>query len=197
MSASPPATPEAVLAAALTMAECRPATLGTGRLICVDGPSGAGKSTFAEGLARLRPGTPVVHMDDLYQGWDGLAAVADQLVGLLRPLSRGQAGCYRRWDWVAGAWAESHSVAPAPLLVLEGVGSGSSDTADLITLLVWVEAPYEVRMARGIARDGDAYASHWHRWADDEAAHFAAHGTEERADLRVDTTDLTDPGLTR
>ncbi|GAA2122045.1 AAA family ATPase [Nocardioides bigeumensis] len=174
-------------ASVLSLAQARPPTLGRGRLVCVDGPSGSGKTTLAEGIAALRPGTPVVHMDDLYQGWDGLAGVADQLDGLLRPLAGGVAGRYRRWDWVAGDWAETHLVEPGPLLVLEGVGSGSPGTADLITVLVWVEAAYDDRMARGIARDGAAYEPHWHRWAEQEAALFAEHDTRARSDLVLRT----------
>ncbi len=171
----------------LALAERRDPTLGASRLVCVDGPSGSGKTTLAEGVAALRPGTPLVHMDDLYPGWDGLPHVADQLDGLLRPLSCHVAGSYRRWDWVAGSWAETHLVEPTPLVVLEGVGSGSLGTADLVTVLVWVEAAYDVRMERGIARDGAAFAPHWHRWAEAEAAHFADHGTRGRADLVLTT----------
>ena len=43
---------------------------------------------------------------------------------------------------------------PAPLLVLEGVGSGSRSHAGLITALVWVEVPAGLRLQRGLARDG-------------------------------------------
>ena len=43
-------------------------------------------------------------------------------------------------------------------------------------------------MARGIARDGDAFAPHWEQWAQDEAALFARERTRERADLVVDAT---------
>ena len=114
-----------------------------------------------------------MHMDDLYEGWSGLGRVDAQLEGLLRPLATGAAGGYRRFDWDAGAFAETVVIAPVPLLVLEGVGSGSARFEDLQTVLVWVEAPYDVRMARGIARDGDAFAPHWEQWAQDEATLFA------------------------
>ena len=50
---------------------------------------------------------------------------------------------------------------PRPLLVLEGVGSGRPRVADLVTVLVWVEAPHDVRLARGLERDGDDVAPHW------------------------------------
>lgn len=170
----------------LGLAATRPPTLGTGRLICVDGPSGSGKTTLADGLA-AGSGAPVVHMDELIEGWSGLRTVDAQLDGLLRPMLAGRAGSYRRYDWLAGEYAETVTVPPGPLLVLEGVGSGSLVVADLVTVLVWIEADLDVRMARGIARDGEAFAPHWEAWAREEAEHFARHGTRERADLHLRT----------
>lgn len=172
----------------------RPATLGDGRLLCIDGPAGSGKSTLAEavveGLDKLDQPEPgrVVHMDDLYAGWGGLAGVDAQLESLLRPLAAGRAGRYRRYDWLAAAWAETVVVPRCPVLVVEGVGSGASVADDLRTVLVWVEAPYDVRLRRGLDRDGDAFAPHWEQWAHDEDELFARERTRERADLRVDGT---------
>lgn len=172
----------------VALALARPATLGDGRLVCIDGPAGSGKTTLAVEVLGLRPDARLVHLDDLYDGWDGLPRLTDQLEGLLRPLVAGRAGSYRRYDWEAGRYAETRLVAPAPLIVLEGVGAGSLGHADLTTTLVWVEAPYAVRMARGLARDGDAFAPHWERWAAAEAVYLAEHRVRERADLRLDTS---------
>src|SRR5689334_11082023 len=116
---SDPSHAERVLALALG----REPTLGAGRLICVDGPAGSGKTTLAADLAALS-GALVVHLDDMYEGWGGLLRAADRVDSLLLPLARGEPGSYRRWDWHAGDWAETVSVPPVPLLVLEGVGSG-------------------------------------------------------------------------
>jgi uridine kinase len=170
----------------LELSGSRPPTLGEGRLVCVDGPAGSGKTTLARGIAIAAPDTAVVHMDDLYEGWDGLPTVDAQLASMLQPLSQGRIGRYRRWDWHAGRWAEQVEVRPAPLLVIEGVGSGSLVAAPFTTLLVWVDAPYDLRMRRGIERDGDDFAPYWESWATAEEEHFARHRTRERADLRVD-----------
>ncbi len=177
-------TPETVLRLALG----RPPTLGGGRLVCFDGPAGSGKTTWASGLANLAPGARVIHMDDLYPGWSGLSEIDVQLSGLLLPLSEGQPGSFQRYDWAAGHFAEQVDVDPVPLLVLEGVGSGAARFADLVTVLVWIEAPYELRMERGVARDGDTFAPHWEQWAQDETALFAHERTRERADVVVDGT---------
>jgi uridine kinase len=184
----------------------RSPTLGSGRLVCVDGPAGSGKTTWAAGIARgfgrlnHRPGLDhrdglnhresarVVHMDDLYAGWSGLAEVDAQLSGLLLPLAEGRAGSFRRYDWPTGRFAEQVDVEPRPLLVLEGVGAGSLRFAALITVLVWVEAPHDLRMRRGIDRDGEAFAPHWEQWARDEAELFVRDRTRDRADVLVDST---------
>jgi uridine kinase len=179
---SPGATPAEIL----SLAQDRPPTLGNGRLICLDGPAGSGKTTWAAGIARLAPAATVVHMDDLYPGWSGLPEVDAQLAGLLRPLAEDRPGSYRRYDWVAGEFAERVVVDPAPLLVVEGVGCGATRFAALVTVLVWVEAPEQLRMQRGIARDGEAFAPYWEQWAVDEATVFARERTRERADVRID-----------
>lgn len=170
----------------LDVARSRPPTLGTGRLVCIDGPAGSGKTTLAAEIASLAGGAAVVHMDDLYEGWGGLARVDEQVHTLLRPLVDGFSGSYRRWDWPGNAWAETVLVPPAPLLVLEGVGSGSRAHRDLITVLAWVEVPFDLRMVRGLERDGDGVSEHWQRWADDEHELFARERTRERADLVLD-----------
>ena len=174
----------------------RTPTLGSGRLICLDGPAGSGKTTWAAGIAQLAPEATVVHMDDLYPGWSGLPEVDAQLDDLLRPLAEDRPGSYRRYDWVAGEFAERVVVDPTPLLVVEGVGCGAARFSDLVTLLVWVEAPEHLRMERGIARDGDAFAPHWEQWAVDEAAVFAREKTRERADVHIDGAQPYPSGTT-
>ena len=173
----------------LDLVRSRPATLGRGRLVSIDGPAGAGKTTLAGEISALAPGVVVVHMDDLYEGWNGLPEVGRQLAGLLRPLADCLPGSYRRYDWETEAFAETVSVEPSDLLVLEGVGSGCRMHDDLIGVLVWVEAPYEQRMRRGIDRDGEAFAPHWQAWAEAEKLLFARHRTRQRADLVVDGSD--------
>lgn len=169
----------------LRLARTREPTLDRGRLICVDGPAGSGKTTLAAELAELS-GAPVLHMDDMFEGWDGLPQITSQLESLLRPLAGGRSGTYRRWDWPGNAWAETLVVPPAPLLILEGVGCGSRQVADLITVLAWVEVPYELRMARGLERGGVGVAEHWRQWAVDEQELFAGELTRQRADVVLD-----------
>ena len=165
----------------------RPATLGTGRLVCVDGPAGSGKTTLAAALADAVPGTAVVHTDEMLEGWRGLPGLAASVEALLRPLATGHPGRWTRWDWYADGWAERHEVPPGPLLVLEGTGSWSPLVADLVTVLVWVEAPSQVRLDRGMARDGEHLRPQWEQFRLDEDDLHRRLRTRDHADLVVDT----------
>lgn len=164
----------------------QPATLGHGRLVAIDGPAGSGKTTLAATVAS-RTGALVVHMDDLYPGWDGMRKVEPVVLKLLAPLRDGMTGYYRRYDWVAGEYLETHHVDPGAVLVLEGVGAGSPAWAELVTTLVWVEAERDERLRRGLARDGAAAEDHWRRWMAEEVEMFRDHRTRERADVVVTT----------
>ena len=168
-----------------------PPRRGTTRLVCVDGPSGAGKTEFATRLTVALGDATLLHMDELYPGWDGLAAgVARLRADVVAPLREGRPARYRRWDWVRAAYGECHDLGVPPLLVVEGVGAGAADTASpgrATSLLVWLDAPEVVRYRRAMERDGATYAPHWSRWAAQERAHFAADRTRDRADVVLTT----------
>ena len=166
-------------------------TLGTRRLISVDGPAGSGKSTFARDVRRAVPehvSCRVVHLDDLYPGWDGLRAGVEQVAKwVVGPIAEGRPGRYRRWDWHASAPGPWVDVPVVDLLVLEGVGSGSLLLAHAITTLVWVEADPGVRFERCVSRDGEGSRDHLVAWMAAEAPYLREQGTRERADLVVRT----------
>ena len=179
------AVPDATIAAVLAHAAARPPLLGEGRLVCIDGPAGSGKTTLAAALADAT-GARVLTMDDHYEGWQGLgdapARIRDEI---LAPLASGLPGFYRRYDWDRNEFAELHVVEPSDLLILEGVGSGSRELAPYRATLVWVTAGADLRLERGLARDGEAAREHWLRWMDDEQAHFAAHGRTNGPNARA------------
>lgn len=165
-----------------------PPRAGCCRVLAVEGRSGAGKSTLAAALGHAAPDAVQVSMDEFNPGWDGLDAGIRLLVtDLLLPLATGRPAGVRRWDWTAdrpGAW---RVIEPAPLLLVEGIGSGAEHCAPYLSGLVWVEAPDDVRRHRALARDGEGYAPHWQRWAAQEEAYLRRDRPRERADHVVDT----------
>ncbi len=179
-----------------------PPSAGSSRVVAVDGPSGSGKTTVADRLAAALGGAPVVHLDDLYPGWDGLDGVVPRLVdGVLRPLAEGRPAAYRRWDWAARTDGPLVPVPAAPVLVVEGAGCGARACAPYLALLAWVDGPPAWRRRRALDRDGAMYAPHWNRWAAQERAHFARERTADRADVRLCSTGAAarrgDPGPSR
>jgi uridine kinase len=186
-----PAAVEAAATRLAALVAAAPALLGTTRLVCVDGPAGSGKSTLADALAqRLRTATTPVellHMDDVYDGWDGLdAGMATVATSVVLPLRSGRPGRYRRFDWHRDGFAEEHLVQPVGVLLVEGVGAGGVAYADVTSLLVWVAAPSVVRLERGVARDGERLRERLLAWRAAENAMFERERTCERADVVVD-----------
>jgi uridine kinase len=183
--------PTDAAAHALGLALAGPPRLRDTRLICVDGPAGSGKTTFADALVAAAQDramtTALVHMDDLYAGWGGLAdagrRVHDQVVA---PLAAGAPAAYERYDWHEQRFTDAVPVPGAELLVIEGVGSGDPSYAERVSVLVWVWAPWALRLERGLDRDGAAAEPHWQRWMADEGRLHEKDRTAHRADLVVD-----------
>jgi uridine kinase len=163
-------------------------------MILVDGRTGSGKTTFAAALQnRLfqkgESAPRVIHMDDLYEGWDGLQAGVDYLIRqILNPLSRREGASWQEYDWAAGsrtgAWREFRGGTP---LIIEGVGSLSRIAAEQADVTIWLEADQAVRQARIAARgaEGDGDGSWFAMWTAQEADFYAREKSDEMADLRI------------
>lgn len=151
------------------------------RIIAIDGRSGAGKTSLATAIAQ-RLDAPILTVDEMCPGWDGLAAVPALLAATLKPLAHGRPGRYRRYDWVKGALAEVVEVAATPWLVVDGVGSGSRACRPWLSYLIWLEADRVLRKHRALARDGAAFARVWDRWAQQEDQLFGRERTVAAAD---------------
>ncbi|PJJ71879.1 hypothetical protein CLV46_1433 [Diaminobutyricimonas aerilata] len=158
-----------------------------GPVLLIDGRSGAGKSDLARLVTGRVPGAQLVRLDDVYPGWDGLAAGSAHVVAhVLDPVAPG----WRAWDWAAereGPWGP---LDPARPLIVEGCGAASAAARQRAHLTVWVELDAGTRRRRALERDGDAYAPHWERWARQEDAFLAAEHPREGADLVVDGVDV-------
>jgi len=162
-------------------------------LIAVDGPAGAGKSTFAGRLARFLDGAQVIHADD-FASWDNQFEWWPRLLDqVISPLRAGSPGRFQRYDWVQRDFAEWHDVRPQPAIIIEGVGSARRQFTTSLAFAIWVEIAADVRLRRGIERDGEALRPFWEQWIDGERAHYARDCTRARADLIVDGNPARPP----
>ncbi len=163
--------------------------MGLGKLdaIVIDGRSGSGKTSLADRIAgRLHAqGIPaqLLHVEDLYPGWDGLAAGAAAVPQVLRE------GSYRKYNWATGEFGDPVLLLPDVPLIIEGCGAVTADTLGAVqdragesVWSVWIEAPTAQRRTRALARDGGSYEPHWDRWAAQEDAFYATHTPWELVD---------------
>jgi uridine kinase len=163
------------------------AKCGRTRVVAVDGRSGAGKTVFAS-LLRAELAAPVVAIEQLYGGWDGLENGIDRLVAdVFRPLAAGRAAYVPRYDWVSREWDEPVPLAAPGFLIVEGVGAGARRAAAYASVLVWLDAAAGLRKRRALARDGETFAPFWDMWAAQEEALLARERTPERADIVIRT----------
>lgn len=158
-------------------------------IILIDGRAGSGKSTLAallqnqlfkdgESLPRL------IHMDDLYEGWDGLQAGVDYLQRLiLNPVVARRKASWQEFDWSTGErgrWREFEGQTP---LIIEGCGSISRLAAEAAQIKIWVEADDQVRYQRWLEREGSE--ANFGRWAAQEVEFYARERSTELADVTV------------
>lgn len=157
--------------------------------VLIDGRSGSGKTELAAALATAWPEAQLVRLDDLYPGWDGLAAGSAE-VPLLLTTHR-----WRSWDWSRNRPDEWHELDASRPTIVEGVGAVTAASRPLADFTVWVELDDEERKVRALRRDGETYAPHWERWAAQEDAFIARENPAGLVHQVVDGSDTAASAL--
>lgn len=172
-------------------------------LVALDGRSGTGKSTLAALIAGAL-GATVVAGDDFYAGgtdaeWAARSAAerAAQCIDWQRlrtaalvPLRADRTAAWHPFDFHRGAGLATHQVtrAPAAVIVLDGIYSARPELADLVDLVVLVEADDALRRGRLRAREGAAFMDAWHRlWDAAEDYYFTKVQPPSSFDLIINT----------
>ena len=160
-------------------------------IVLIDGRAGSGKSTFAEVLQQqlFRDGESaprVIHMDNIFEGWDGLALGSDYMVRfILQPLARQETASWQDWSWVKNersSWREFSGGTP---LIVEGCGSLTERSKEHAFLSLWLEASEETRRARWIERE--RHLEKFDFWAAQELDFYAREKSQSLADLVIKT----------
>lgn len=160
---------------------------GPVRLVAIDGPGGAGKSTFADRFATAADGNAfVIRTDDFASAEEPINWWPRLLSEVIEPLADGGSACFQRYDWSTRQLAEWVSVPARPVVIIEGVSSSRSQWRRYLTFSIWIETEAEVRLERGLARDGEDMLTQWRAWMAAEDRHFHCDGARSKANLLVD-----------
>jgi len=182
-------------------------------VVAIDGRSGTGKSTLTACIARVI-GATVVDQDDFYSGgsledWRALT-VSDKVdrvidwrrvrTQVLEPLRAGKMASWHPFDWesMAGLAAQTISVSPSPIVILDGAYSSRRELADLVDLSILVVLPEDERRKRLLIREGEVYVDAWQSvWDDAEALYFGTLRPPDLFDIVIerpidDSTSITD-----
>ena len=170
---------------------------GGTRWVGIDGKGASGKTTLAAAVAAVLGAAVVVHVDDFarpsVETWERDRFVAQ----VLAPLVAGRTARYERWDWGSDASAGWAAVPVGVPVVVEGVSSTDVRLGVPWDVTLWVDAPYEVRLARALARDGEGMQEQWvGAWMPAEDAYEAAQRPQDRVDAVV-VDDLRQFSATR
>ena len=161
-------------------------------IIAIDGPAGAGKTTLAHEIylaISLKKSVSVIHMDDLYDGWDNAlgADLTKVLLYLTDQHKQNKPAKISRFNWITSSFEDSEEIAPTDLLILEGVGSGNLAIQDELAALIWIDIDPEIGVKRVINRDGVQVAAEMRKWLGTQEEYFSQHSTREKADFILTT----------
>ncbi|KAB3536067.1 uridine kinase [Alkaliphilus pronyensis] len=165
-------------------------------LIGIDGCGGAGKSSLAKKLSEEYNQITIVHMDDFYlpSQLRNNGDPEDKEIGadfdwrrlkkqVLEPLVNDNAATYQKYDWSSDNLGEWVEVKVGGIVLVEGVYSTRKELAKLYDFKIWIDAPRELRLERGIERDGEEYRELWEKWMIGEDMYVENHRPIDTADL--------------
>jgi uridine kinase len=154
----------------------------------IDGPAGAGKTTLAKKIANSIDSVNVVHMDDLYLGWDNplneelYTRIKNQII---EPhLSKVEIS-HDVFDWHKNSFNSKKSFHPKKILVIEGVGSAAQAIRNFADLNIYIEVSAETGFDRVLDRDGIDISENLRKWQLMERIHFDRENTKRAADFLV------------
>ena len=156
-------------------------------LIAIDGRAGAGKTTLAARLFEelsLDKTVEVIHMDDLYNGWEKAldAGLTKTLESIVKSHHNKVVFEIEIFNWQLMSFDSKEEINPVDILILEGVGAGQKVVRDAGATLYWLDIDAEVGIQRVLNRDGNQIAPQMKQWQIAQEIHFMRDKTRENAE---------------
>jgi uridine kinase len=159
-------------------------------LLAIDGPAGAGKTTFAaklEAELSVNGTVRVIHMDDLYNGWDN--ALSNPLSEILDRISTahlaGREFVIKIFNWHTMTFDREEKIAPTDYLIIEGVGAAQQIVRETGATTYWLDIEPEIGLQRVLDRDGAHIEVQMRQWQVDQEKHFARDETRENCEFKL------------
>jgi len=170
-----------------------PGTHGT-LLVAIDGRGGSGKSTLASAILRGWSNATVVHLDD-FATPSGEIDRQRLLAQVILPLRQNREAHYERYDWATSRLAESHTIVPGGVVIVEGVGTLFDLLVHHYDYKIWIACPADIGFQCGLMRDKNAYGvdttdSWLNEWLPKEQRYIEEQQPQDRADIIVDYASL-------
>ncbi len=168
-------------------------------LIGIDGCGGSGKSTFANELSDSLFSAPIVRMDDFYKlSQERSHDTASHSIGwqfdwrrleneVLKPLTQKGSAKYQRYNWNSDCLTEIQTIQPESPIIVEGIYTLRPELLLYYNLHLWIECSKEIRLQRGIERDGEQARLQWEDdWMKEEDRYVSTCSPYLHAEIIVD-----------
>jgi uridine kinase len=162
---------------------------GQTKIVVIDGPAGSGKTTLAKSLSRLFENCPIIHMDEIYEGWENalLQKTSNDLTDwIINPLLESKTIEFIKYDWNLEKRIEKVVINLTNVLIIEGVGSSSFDISKHACLKLWIEVDKDTGINRVLTRDGQQIQEQMKKWQSQESKFFIENNSKENSDIWID-----------
>ena len=167
-------------------------------LVGIDGAGGSGKSTLAKQIADALDAT-LIHSDHFYKTDDrrGGAHQSETVISnkfdwqllqkkVFNNAKQGSVVRYQPYSWdIEGLLPHIEHVVKK-VLIIEGVYALQDLFVDQYQYKIWVDVSQDIRLQRGVARDGEHMRQAWETlWLPQDKRYFETHRPDVRADLII------------
>jgi uridine kinase len=162
---------------------------GQTKIIVIDGPAGSGKTTLAKSLSGLLENCPIIHMDEIYDGWENALSPKtsqDLVEWIINPLLESRSIEFVKYDWYLEKRIEKVVINLPKVLIIEGVGSSSFEISKHASLKLWIEVNKETGINRVLTRDGQQIQEQMKKWQSQESKFFIENNSKENSDIWID-----------
>lgn len=162
---------------------------GQTKIVVIDGPAGSGKTTLAKSLSGLLENCPIIHMDEIYEGWENALSPKtsqDLVEWIINPLLEDKSIEYLKYDWHLEQRIEKVVINNPKVMIIEGVGASVSEISKHACLKLWIEVNEETGINRVLTRDGLQIQEQMKKWQTQESKFFIENNSKENSDIWID-----------